>query len=824
MNTIDLTGEWTLRRPATGDHYPAIVPGCFHEDLLRAGAIPDPFFRTNERDLLPLAREEWIYERSFHIDAPNPAAALVFDGLDTLATVELNGLVVGEGENMFRRYEFPVGDKLRPGRNDLRVTFRSPLPLIEERQAQTHLHSWAGPLEVPGRAYVRKMPCSFGWDWGPVLVSAGIWKPVRLVLGEASRLDDIHILQDHAKGRADLSIRAAVAHPTKGGRLRVEVLIDGETVAEGESPLRKGGATIKATVKKPRLWWPAGMGEQPLHTVVTTLLYGDGKTLDSDERRIGLRELRLDRHKDEFGESFQFTCNGRPFFAKGANWIPADAIVTRLRAGDYRALVEAARDANMNMLRVWGGGIYEADVFYDLCDELGICVWQDFMFACSMYPTFDGEWMANVEEEARQNVRRIRHHACLALWCGNNELEQGLVNDEWTDHHMDWEEYGRLFDELLPAVVGELDPQRDYWPCSPHSPIGDRKDHRNESCGDAHLWDVWHMKQPFEWYRTTKHRFVSEFGFQSFPEPVTTRAFTDPEDRHVASTVMEAHQRSAIGNTLIMTYMLDWFRLPNTFERTLHVTQILQAMAIKYAVEHWRRLMPRTMGALYWQHNDTWPGNSWSSLDYFKRWKGLHYYARSFFAPVMLSLVEDGERATVECHVTSDLPKARSAALSWTVYSTEGKLLAEGSRNVRTPANGSRAVHTVRLEGLPLEECLLFASLSIDGEEVTSNLAHFARPKNMVLRDPRISVRVGKEDSSGRRFRVSLTARRPALYVYTEMEAPEARWSDRYFHLAPGVEKVLIAETAGPTTVARVREALVVESLWHTHEHHPGGE
>lgn len=819
VTTIDLSGPWTLIRPATGKRYGAQVPGCVHEDLLRAGVIEDPFFRTNERDQICLARESWIYERTFAVKSAETNAALVFEGLDTLARVELNGALIGEANNMFRRWEFAVGSLLKQGRNTLRVVFASPLPLIERRHRERPLHSWGGPLETPGRAYVRKLPCSFGWDWGPVTVTAGIWKPVALRLGNPPRIQSLYSTQHHSRKAATLAVTIGTLDAPPHSRVRLTLSIDGHVVAATTNDLKGASLQVDLNVRAPRLWWPAGMGEQPLYTLKAELLDEAGNTLATKSHRLGLRELRLDRHADKHGESFQFTANGRPFFAKGANWIPADAIITRLKDEDYRALLQAARDANMNMIRAWGGGFYENDAFFDLCDEMGLCVWQDFIFGCSMYPTFDDEWMENVRIEAREAIVRLRHHACVALWCGNNELEQGLVNDTWTDLHMDWKLYGKLFDEMLPAMVQELDPQRDYWPCSPHSPTGDRKDHRNEACGDAHLWDVWHLKQPFEWYRTTKHRFVSEFGFQSFPEPLTVRAFTEPEDRHVASTVMEAHQRSGVGNTLIMSYMLDWFRLPNTFDNTLHVTQILQAMAIKYAVEHWRRMKPRTMGTLYWQLNDTWPGNSWSSLDYFHRWKGLHYYARAFYAPILLSLVEDGARGVVDCHVTSDVAASHHAELTWRVVTTEGKVLAQGSKSIRTPNDTSRKVHSIALGNLPLDQALVFASLRVGGEEVSANLAHFARPKNLHLRDPKLRVQVRAADKSGRRFRVSLAVKYPALYVFAEMSNVDASWSDRYFHMQPGVPKELTIETPDAMTVGEVLEKLTVNSLWHTYEH-----
>ncbi|MCJ7751196.1 MAG: hypothetical protein MUQ65_08895, partial [Armatimonadetes bacterium] len=521
----------------------------------------------------------------------------------------------------------------------------------------------------------------------------------------------------------------------------------------------------------------------------------------------------------KWGESFQFAANGVPFFAKGANWIPADAFATRVTRERYEDLLKSAAEANMNMLRVWGGGIYEDDVFYDLCDELGICVWQDFMFSCSTYPTFEEDFMRQVRAEAEDNVRRLRHHACLALWCGNNELEQGLVGEDWTDSQMSWKDYEALFDELLPKVVKELDPDRDYWPSSPHTPCADRADFNNPTCGDAHLWAVWHGREPFEWYRTCEHRFNSEFGFQSFPEPETTYGFTEGRDRNVTSYVMEHHQRSGPGNALIMHYMLDWFRLPTSFEMTLWLSQILQGMAMKYAVEHWRRAMPRGMGTLYWQLNDTWPGASWSSIDYHGRWKALHCMAKRFYAPLLVSGVEDPEAGTVELHVTSDLAEPKGMTLAWTLTDAAGARLAGKEMGVEAGPGQNTLVTTINLKRF-LEEhgrrnLLVWLSLRDDAGVVSSNLVMFARPKHLELRDPGItwSVEEGGEGSFG----VELRAEKPALWVWLSLGDADARFSDDFLHLFPGQSQTVIARPLAPMSREEFEAQLVVASLVDTY-------
>ena len=528
--------------------------------------------------------------------------------------------------------------------------------------------------------------------------------------------------------------------------------------------------------------------------------------LDTDTKRIGLRTLKLKRKNDKWGQSFVFVVNNIPFFAKGANWIPADTFTSRLDYDRYVSLLESAVDANMNMLRVWGGGIYENEMFYDLCDELGICIWQDFMFACSTYPTYDGAFIKNVEVEFADNIRRLRHHACIALWCGNNELEMGLVAKDWGTSKMSWADYGILFDKLLPKLVKKLDPQRDYTPCSPHSPTGDRENFNNPDCGDAHTWEVWHGRLPFEWFRTSNHRFYSEFGFQSFPEPKTVKEFTMPKDRNITSPVMEHHQRSRIGNTVIMQYMLDWFRVPKNFEMTLWLSQILHGMGMKYAVEHFRHNMPRTMGALYWQINDCWPVASWASIDSSCRWKALHYFARRFYSPLLVSAEEytpeqHNDHSTaylytdqkhpfgqVEVFVTSDLLRTTNTKLTWTLTNLEGKQIATDTTCVKALPGKSKKVFTLDvsepLELLGKENALLWLDLSLKGESVSDNLVTFVKPKHLELLDPKISSRV--KTISEEAFLVTLKSRKPAMWAWIELAGIDAMLSDNFVNLQPG--------------------------------------
>ena len=646
MECIDLGGSWRARNAKGGICVAADVPGDIHGDLLAAGQIPDPFFRDNERHVQWVGESDWLYERTVVIpDAWRRFRRVVLrcEGLDTLATLRFNGSDVGQADNMFRTWEFDVKPLLDSGANFLEIEFRSAMSYVAERRTDSRMPvPSSAACRLDSGSWIRKQPCNFGWDWGPALVTCGIWRPIQLLGIGDGRIEDVHIVQEHQRNHVDLRVAVSADCVPKAELLtRVQISFADVPVADESAKMQGNRAILYLKIPDPQLWWPAGMGAQPLYTVTVTLCNRLGETVDQWTRRIGMRKLELIRQPDEWGQSFKFAANGKPFFAKGANWIPADAILSRVTREDYRRLLTDAATSNMNMIRVWGGGIYEQEAFYDLCDELGLCVWQDFMFACTTYPTLDGSFLQNVAAEVTDQVCRLRHHASLALWCGNNELEMHHISELESADCMPWSEYSRLFDDLIADLVQELDPFTAYWPSSPHSPCGDRNDYNSPYCGDAHLWGVWHGRKSFEWYRTCTHRFTSEFGFQSFPEPRTVASYTNKGDCEINGPIMQWHQRSYIGNEAIMQYMLDWFRRPKDFSMTLWLSQILQGMAMKYAVEHWRRSMPRGMGTLYWQLNDCWPGASWSSIDSAGRWKALHYLARRFYSPVLVSGIED---------------------------------------------------------------------------------------------------------------------------------------------------------------------------------------
>jgi len=822
---IDLGGEWDLRGEGLPGKLTGRVPGEIYGDLLREKKIPDPFYRDNEESLQWIGMTDWIYSRTFEVSesmASRKKIVLCFEGLDTLAVVFLNGEKIGDADNMFRTWEWDIRKFLKRGRNEIIVKFLSVIPFIGKLQEKHDIPGWGvmnSRISVSGHAWIRKQACNFGWDWGIKALGCGIWRPVYIEGFDSVRILGMEITQLHSEGKAVLDVEWDIERFSPGSvKGRLTVSCSGKCVAAREVDIHEGRHSESVGIKDPRLWWPNGMGSQPLYNILLEVTGDKGRTAASASRRIGLRTLKLERKKDRWGESFGFSVNGLPFFAKGANWIPADALLSRMTPERYRKIVKDAAWANMNMLRVWGGGIYEDDSFYDACDEYGICVWQDFMFSCSSYPSFDRRFMRNVGMEARDNIRRLRHHACLALWCGNNEVENGgLVGaGGWKKGKMPVSQYLKLFEKLLGDIVKKEDPGRAYWRGSPSNPCGDIRDYNNPDSGDSHLWSVWHRKYPFEWYRGCYNRFVSEFGFQSFPEPETVYTYADEQDRNITSRIMEHHQRSGAGNTTIIQYMLDWFRFPDSFENTIWLSQILQGMAMKYACEHWRRLMPRCMGTLYWQLNDTWPVASWSSIDYFGRWKALHYMARRFYSPLLVSGVEDVDSGSMEIHVTSDLTVAERGEVRWIATDPEGVRLLSGKVPVDILPGRDLLVKRLNFRELIKNKgsrnILIWLELLTKGKKRSENLVIFARPKHLELKRPRFSLFVspGKE---GKGFLVELSSDRTALWCRLEPAGGDVVFSDNFFHMRPGIKKRVEAVPLKDTTLAAFKKRFRIFSL-----------
>lgn len=809
MLKIKLTGKWQVKDSKDKYQIDANVPGCIHTDLLNAGLIEDPYYRDNENKLQWISDKKWIYTRDFEVPSDvykSKRIMLNCQGLDTFSSININGRKIAETDNMFRDFFFDIKPFIRTGSNSIEIAFNPVLPYINKNQKQRHLHCW---MDFKGSGYVRKEPCNFGWDWGPKLITCGIWKDIEIIAYNTARIDDCLLKQRHGRKKVRLEIDTEIEKVSrKSTSLEVVVKYKNKTIASNTCAFSGKRCRLSVTIENPKLWWPNGMGKQPLYDVSIRLKDAPGYCIDELVKRIGLRKLELRQKPDKHGVSFEFAANGKPFFAKGANWIPADSFANRVTRENYYDLLQSAVDANMNMLRVWGGGIYEDDVFYDICDQLGICVWQDFMFACATYPTYDKPFVESFSTEAEDNIKRLRHHPSIALWCGNNELEMGLVGDQWSDTCMDWGDYSSLFDKVLPKIVAKHDPQRQYWPSSPHTPAGDRTVHNCPNSGDAHLWGVWHGMEPFEWFHQAKHRFVSEFGFQSFPEPATVDSYTNKQDHNIASLVMDHHQRSIRGNARIMAYMLDWFKMPDGFENTLWLSQILQALCIKTAVEHFRRQMPRCMGTLYWQLNDCWPVASWSSVDYFGRYKALHWAAKKFYAPVLVSAIQQKNDHTA-VYLSSDLNGQKTVKLVWELFTTTGQRVTSGNKMVKIGPHKSLCVNRVDFTGYIKQFGrgeLILNIKAFSGKKVLSHNTHlFCQPKYMNLQKPNLNVEIRNVDEYSQE--AIITTDVPALWVWVKTDQSDAKYSDNFFDVFPGEQQRVLIRCTGKQSIIKASNA-----------------
>jgi beta-mannosidase len=826
-----LDGAWRLRELGTGEWLPGRVPGGVHLDLLAAGRISNPFVGDEEIRVAWVAEREWEYRREFVVDeemAGQERIDLVFDGLDTLAEVSLNGRLLGSADNMFRTWRWDVSDRLKVGLNELSVAFRSAVHRGEELDAIRHLDTVANQLT--GAPHLRKPPAHFGWDWGPKLPNIGFWRGVRLEGWCVAHLADVRLTQAIEGGVARISAAVRIDRvsgdepPALEVRLRVVHPDRQVTAVRSLVPGDGSEAGISVEIAQPELWWPNGLGGQPLYAVEIELVANE-LALDARSLRVGLRTIELRREADQWGESFTFVVNGVPIFAKGSNWIPADSFPGRITTAHLDSLLGAAAAANHNMIRVWGGGYYEVEAFYDACDRLGLLVWQDFMFACSVYPLGDEEFLASVRAEATEQIKRLRHRACLALWCGNNEMERGWTNWGWDrPETQDLKaDYLRFFGETLPAWIAEGDAATPYWPSSPSSgrPLVEAIGSRS---GDEHEWVVWHGLAPFVDYGRESYRFISEFGFESLPAEATVAAFApDRAEWNLGSTVLDHHQRCPDGNARILYYLAQQFRLPHDFGSMVYLSQILQAEAMRVGVEHWRRERERCGGALYWQLNDCWPVSSWSSIDYYGRWKALHYVSRRFFAPVLLSSAEDEGNAVVS--ITNDMTESWKGEVRWSLERLDGLVVDSGQYGVK-----ARGLATTRVAAVPIpagldqrRETFLVAELvRDDGSVCARSVMPFVADKHLNLPIPSITTTVGPAAVADSpepvtRGRIVLRSDVLARWVELSMDAVDVTFDDNYFDLPAGREAIVTFELPVGWDVDRARAALRVRSVADTY-------
>lgn len=800
MEKHTLNGAWLLDIPGSPfPRIPASVPGSVYHDLLTAGQIPDPFYRDNENEALKIMDHDFVYSRSFHVPAAllqNDAVILRCEGLDTLAAITVNGTVVGAAENMHRTYEFDVKGVLKAGENQITVKFNSPTRFIKDAYAQSRADGSSDAMV--GFPLLRKAHCMFGWDWGPRLPDAGIWRDISILGISTARIRDVYVRQHHKDGRVTLEVDTHVTKITGDPPVAVKVTApDGKLFsAQGEHALIE--------IEDPQLWWPNGLGEQPLYTVEVTL----GDDLNSWRRNLGLRTLTVTRRKDQWGETFCHCVNGVDVFAMGADYIPEDNLLPRVNPERTRRLLEDAKAANMNCIRVWGGGYYPADDFYDSCDELGLLVWQDFMFACAVYNLTE-EFEENIKAEFVDNIRRLRHHPSLALWCGNNEMEQFVACGEWVSAPRQKADYIKMYEYIIPKILKEEDPQTFYWPASPSSG-GSFDAPQDPNRGDVHYWDVWHGLKPFTDYRNYLFRYVSEFGFQSFPCMQTIESFTAPEDRNVFSYVMEKHQRNASANGRIVSYLSQMYLYPGNLSELVYASQLLQAQAMQYGVEHWRRNRneERCMGAVVWQLNDCWPVASWASIDYFGRWKALHYYEKRFFAPVLISCHEEGIlsqntnvnaepfdlKKTAQLNVSNETRYPFTGKALWSLRRPDASVIQSGSFDVEVSPMSALWLPRQDFSGEATYDCYYSYQLLDDaGSLVGEGSVLFCAPKHFHFADPQLEARVEGDE-------IVVSAKAYARSVEL-MAGADTLLSDNYFDMDAGTKRVKILRGEIPQTV-----------------------
>lgn len=828
-HSIEICHGWQFKQARGENWYPATVPGTVHTDLLANGIIEDPFVGLNERGVQWVDKEDWVYQTTFNVDEKilkKTNIQIEFEGLDTYADVYLNDSLIIKADNMFRRWNADVRSLLRLENNLLRVYFHSPVKVDMPKWEAIPYHYEAmndqsqngGLMDRKISVFARKAGYHYGWDWGPRLVTSGIWRKVYLQAWDGVRITDVHTQQ--------LKVNKYVAQI----RQTIEVISDSDYVAAVRTidtdtnkkyinkkvSLRKGLNRIQLdfSIKNPKLWWSNGLGDPHLYGFKTEVR--TDATSDYKIQKIGVRSLRLLTANDSIGQEFCFELNGIRVFAKGANYIPNDNFLPRVTDDVYQKVINDAVNVNMNMLRVWGGGVYEDDRFYDLCDANGILVWQDFMFACSLYPA-SGDFLENVRQEAIDNVKRLRNHSCIALWCGNNECQDGWYNWGWKRNYESqnpkyaekiWKEFEDLFYKTLPDVVKQYSPETCYWPSSPFGGYGHGS---NETNGDYHYWSVWHAKKPIAEYNNTRFRFCSEYGMQSFPEFESVKLFVGKSsDWDIYSEVMMSHQRGGShANHLIETYLLNEYHRPKNFESLLYVGQLMQGDAMKTAIESHRREKGYCWGTLFWQINDCWPVASWSTRDYYGRWKAAHYMSRNAFNDVLISPIEkpDGQ---LHVYIVNDRLKALKGKVSIMILDMNGNEINRIEKNVCVSANASQDVLNFPVDGtlmaLDRKDVVIEASFTCD--KVYKNVYYLCPPKDVNFFKPSISSQIVKV---GDGYDVVLKTDKVARGVFLSLDGIDNDFTDNYFDLLPFREKVVHIRT--PFKEDEIAKQLKITSL-----------
>lgn len=788
MMIQNLGGDWNIQSADGQLKLQTRVPGTVMDQLEKENYFGKEgiFWKKNNRKVQPYAHQDYIFSRTFYVDRvllKQEKILLECDGLDTLATVYINGREAGRADNMHRRYRFSLNELLKEGENSIEIRFDDSIEyILKKRDKRPLLHSYHDLPDTAQAGFnqIRKSHCSYGWDWGPIVPDVGIWRDIRLSAYSGARLDHVQIRQRHHNKTVTLEFMPRLEKDS-GETPAWTAFLEGP---EGESFRVTGPAdeTLSLEIENPKLWWPRGLGEQPIYRAEFSLEGQDQLIC----KELGLRTLEVNRQEDQWGQAFNFRCNGQDFFAMGADYIPEDLFLTRVSPERTRLLLEEAARANFNCIRVWGGGVYPDEAFYAACDALGLVVWQDFMFACALYDVDDPEFRENIRLEAVDNVERLHHHASLGLFCGNNEMEWAL--ETWEDFMAQAKEDKRIrqeyllqYENLLQTESRKAAPDVFYWPASPSSGGGFDEPNAPER-GDCHFWDVWHGYHPYEEFQQHYFRFMSEFGFESFPHWKTVQSFSTEEDHSLFSEVMEDHQRGGEGNKKLKYYLDKYFREPKDFRSLVYLSQVSQAEAIRHGVQHWRRHRGRCMGAVYWQFNDNWPVNSWSSIDYYGRWKALHYQARRDYESLILTCCKEDQ--AMDLHLSHESWGTEQGQIRWQLLNLGGELIIQGKEEASVGPFESRRVCRLELESFlkehSLENLVLSAHFVQEGVVVRSLLEHFTAFKELELQDPALKWSL-KEEEKG--FRLEIQAFRPAFFVEIDLGEGEGRLSDNFFHM-----------------------------------------
>jgi|WetSurMetagenome_2_1015567.scaffolds.fasta_scaffold31621_2 beta-mannosidase len=793
-----LNENWLFTEMGKGNWLPASVPGTVHTDLLNNKIIEDPYFGNNEKKLQWIDEKDWEYRTNFSIEEKTFSKQnieIIFDGLDTYAKVYLNDSLIIIANNMFRSWQVNCKNILKKENNKLYIQFFSPVRTSDSLASLSN-------LILPGgnQVYIRKAPYHFGWDWGPRFVTSGIWRPVYILAWNDLKIEDVSFQQKNVTSeQAELHVPYFLNCYSKDlYKISIKDISNNITYAEKSDSLFEGFNldAFDFNLYNPRLWWTRELGTPEIYAFRFEVRK-DNNVVDEKIYYIGIRKIEFVREKDSIGESFYFKLNGVPLFIKGANYIPQDNFLTRVKKEKYELLARDCNLSHINMLRVWGGGVYEDDEFYNQCDYNGILVWQDFMFACAMYPG-DSAFLKNIKIEASQNISRLKNHPCIALWCGNNEVDEGWNNWGWQkqfgyskkDSAKIWNDYKIIFDKILPDALENISPSSNYISTSPKFGWGHPESMKE---GDSHYWGVWWRQQSFNIYKEKIPRFMSEYGFQGFPDLKTINEFTNVQDRYLYSDALMNHQKHPVGFNTIQNYLTREYNVPKNFEDFVYVSQLLQAYGMRTAIETHRRAKPYCMGTMYWQLNDCWPVVSWSGIDYFGRWKALQYFVKDAYNEILVSPVEEND--SIKIYIVSDKLYQLNGIVHLQLIDFSGSILWQKDTTAIIPANSSGVYFRINknelVQNFNKNSIILFAKLELLSGAVYKNYLYFALPKELNLSEPEITIDI-KNEGKGITLNITSDKLVKNLFLYSD---EDIYFSENYFDIIPGNTETVYCTT-----------------------------